>query len=99
MDEPPGQDQRRLHRLVVDVLVTDAQLARLPEVIGEALCAAPSEHDGPCRIAWSQSRRDSRDADEDDTDGWTPQEVAEADAHLRPVRVWDRADVDRSLGL
>ena len=46
-------EPRRVHRIVVDVLATEAQVPALFDVIGEALCAAPGEHDGPCRIAWT----------------------------------------------
>jgi hypothetical protein len=33
-------------------LATAEQAQRLQDVIGEALCDAPAEHPGPCRVAW-----------------------------------------------
>lgn len=93
------EGQRRPFRLQVDVLATPEQVQRLQRVIGEALCAAPEDHDGPCRIAWSMGYLDGADATEDGSSGLTPQDVAFLREHLGPVRVWPREDVDRSLGL
>ncbi|WP_432487716.1 hypothetical protein [Kineococcus sp. SYSU DK018] len=93
------QDARRPFRLQVDVLATPEQVQRLQQVIGEALCAAPEDHPGPCRIAWSMGHLDGAQVTEDGSSGLTPQDVASVREHLLPVPVWAREDVDRSLGL
>lgn len=90
-------DRRRVHRVVVDVLATEAQVDALFDVIGEALCAAPGDHDGPCRIAWSLA---STSEDGDGVSyGLGPDDVAHVRELLAPVEVWEPEDVDRSLGL
>ena len=55
--ESPGKrdDERKVIRLVFDVLATERQREALERAIGEALCAAPEEHEGPCRIGWTSS--------------------------------------------
>ncbi len=89
-----------MYRIVVDVLATEAQDLALQTVLGEAICAAPDEHDGPCRIAWQIGRAtwtgDESAADNYGLDAEAAQDVS---AQLRPIEVWSRSDVDRSLGL
>ncbi len=99
LDLQPVDDRRRPFRLYVDVLATPAQIERLQTVIGEALCAAPDDHNGPCRIAWSLGRFDSDHADVDGSGGLTPDDVAHMREHLEPIPVWPEAEVDRSLGV
>jgi hypothetical protein len=90
---------RKVHRIYVDVLATAEQLQALQDVIGEALCAAPGDHVGPCRIAWSLSFS-SEDPDGDqDGSGLSRENVADIREHLAPIEVWQADDVDRSLGI
>lgn len=42
-----------MFQLRIDLLLAPHQLDAVQRLLGEALCAAPSDHDGPCRIAWS----------------------------------------------
>ncbi|MCI2237986.1 hypothetical protein MO973_38015 [Paenibacillus sp. TRM 82003] len=103
MPEPPPQqpenDARQPFRLVVDVLATPEQVQELQEVIGEALCAAPGEHPGPCRTAWSIAYVGGGADDLDGSYGLDQQEAAFIREHLAQVPVWPRAEVDRDLGL
>ena len=94
-------DKRRVHRIVVDVLATDAQVVALQSVIGEAICAAPLEHDGPCRIAWQTAftTQTGGDVDEDGAFGLDVEAARSVRSDLEPVEVWPREEVDRSLGL
>ena len=83
------------------MLAAPHQMEALQRVLGEALCAAPSEHEGPCRIAWSMSylTEDLCDGDGDDaadTDGFDADHIRET---LTQVPVWPTADVDRNLGI
>jgi hypothetical protein len=90
---------RRPFRIVVDVLATAEQVQKLHGLIGEAVCAAPEDHSGPCRIAWSMSGAGS---DEDEYDGSYGLDAAEAEFirdQLESVPVWPKEDVDRSLGI
>jgi hypothetical protein len=99
-DSLPGvssTDDRRVYRIVVDVLATDAQVDALKDVIGEALCAAPGDHAGPCRIAWTLANT-SEDGD-GVSYGLGAEEVAFIREFLSPVEVWAPEDVDRSLGV
>lgn len=96
MHESP--DERGVHRIVVDVLATEAQVAALQTVIGEALCAAPADHDGPCRIAW-QTAFTTWTGSQDAGYGLDAAAAQGVRDDLEPVEVWPRADVDRSLGL
>lgn len=45
-------DGRQVVRFIVDALVTPEQVALVETLLGTALCGAPDEHSGPCRIAW-----------------------------------------------
>ena len=92
-------DRRRPFLLRVEVLATPEQVQRLQTVIGEALCAAPEDHEGPCRIAWSMGYFDSADAEDDGSGGLTPEDVAHMREHLGPIHVWPEAEVNRSLGV
>lgn len=90
-------EPRRVHRIAVDVLATPEQVPALFDVIGEALCAAPGDHDGPCRIAWTLA---STSEDGDGVSyGLRAADVALIRELLSPVEVWAPEDVDRSLGL
>ena len=83
---------------MVDVLATDDQQPALIRAIAAAVCGAPGDHDGPCRIAWSIASRAGADA-EDDGALLTPHDVQEITEDLRKVPVWPIEDVDRSLGI
>jgi len=99
--QPASPDDRKVFRIIVDVLATGEQVAALQDVIGEAICGAPGLHPGPCRIAWSIAHTSEND-DEDDTDlsyGLDSAEVAHTYEHLLPVEVWTRSEVDASLGI
>ena len=87
-----------MFQLRVDVLARPHQLAALQAVLGEALCAAPGDHDGPCRIAWSTHHVATMDDDVPGA-GLTKEETADIRENLEPVAVWSQAAVDRSLGL
>lgn len=91
-------DRRRPFRIEVDVLATPEQIGRLTTLLGEALCAAPEDHPGACRIAWTTSHADSADSDADGA-ALTADDVAFIHEILDPVPVWPEADVNRSLGL
>ena len=98
----PPRDEREPHRIVVDVLATRGQVDRLHQLIGELLCDAPWEHDGPCRIAWlinSVGEPEDPDDPDDVSYGFDAEAVASTREVLLPVEVWDEGDVDRSLGL
>ncbi|WP_146099691.1 hypothetical protein [Kineococcus xinjiangensis] len=86
-DQQLAVDRRRPFRLSVDVLATPGQVERLQTVIGEALCAAPDDHNGPCRIAWSLECADSDHADADGSGALTPDDVAHMREELGPVHV------------
>ena len=98
---PPAGDERRVHRIVVDVLATAEQVQALREAIGEALCGVPDlMHDGPCRIAWKAAFSSEKDiGDDESSHGLDREAVRHAYAELSPTEVWPREDVDRSLGL
>ncbi|WP_143175598.1 hypothetical protein [Cryptosporangium aurantiacum] len=84
---------------MVDVLATAEQVQMLHGIIGRAVCGAPDDHPGPCRIAWTMSGAGS---DEDDYDGSYGLDAPEAEfirEQLEPVPVWPKEDVDRSLGI
>jgi hypothetical protein len=92
-------DERRVHRIYVDVLATDEQLPALRRVIGEALCKAPDDHGGPCRIAWSIGFS-SEDPDGDQEGSQLSKEdIEDIRSELQPVEVWTVDAVNRSLGL
>lgn len=94
-------DDRKVFRIIVDVLATGEQVIAVQDIIGEAICGAPGFHPGPCRIAWSIAHTIEND-DEDDADcsyGLDAAEVAHTYEHLLPVEVWPRSDVDASLGI
>ncbi|WP_432493145.1 hypothetical protein [Kineococcus auxinigenes] len=103
MPEPslqqPAHDSRQPFRIVVDVLATPEQVHALQEVIGQALCAAPAEHPGACRTAWSMAHVGGGADGLDGSYGLDQEEAAFLREHLAQVPVWPRAEVDRSLGL
>ncbi|WP_344652531.1 hypothetical protein [Cryptosporangium japonicum] len=82
---------------MIDVLATAEQARRLQETLGEAVCGAPGDHAGPCRIAWTASYAGGDDVD--GSYGLDAEDAAFIREQLEPVAVWPRADVDRSLGL
>ena len=84
---------------MVEVLATAEQAQRLPDVLGEALCAAPVEHPGLCRIAWSITCLDATHDTSDGSNGLGADDAAFIREHLAPVAVWQPEDVNRSLGL
>jgi hypothetical protein len=95
------RDERRVYRIVVDVLATGAQLVPLQDVIGAALCDGPLLHEGACRVAWSLSYTAESD-EEDDADVSYGLDRAAVDGiyeHLLPIETWPSAAVDRSLGI
>lgn len=49
----PHHDGRRLYRLTFDILALPSQLDRVMELMKEALCDGPDDHQGPCNIAWT----------------------------------------------
>ena len=91
-------DDRQAFRIMVDVLATPQQITPLGEVIGEALCAAPGLHAGPCRVAWSMNVAAEFDADENGA-FLTPDDVSYIHEHLAPIEVWPPEAVDHSLGI
>jgi hypothetical protein len=91
-------DDRQAFRFMVDVLATPQQITALGEVIGEALCAAPGLHAGPCRVAWSMHVGAESDADEDGA-VLTSDDVRFIHEHLASVEVWPPEAVDHSLGI
>jgi len=93
-----ADDARRPFRIVVDVLATEAQVQKLKEIIGEAVCGAPDDHVGPCRIAWTMSYTGGDDAF-DGSYGLDAEAAEHVRNELEPVSVWPRNEVDRSLGL
>jgi hypothetical protein len=92
-------DDRRVHRIVVDVLARPDQVHALQDVIGTALCDAPLLHEGPCRVAWTLSYASEPDDDDEASYGLDRAAVADAYQHLLPIETWPPADVDASLGL
>lgn len=95
----PTRDERKPYRIVVDVLATEEQVDRLHELLGEVLCDAPSDHDGPCRIAWIMSGTGEPEEPDEVMYGFDVEDVALTREVLSPIEVWDQDDVDRSLGL
>ena len=96
---PVPTDDRQLFQLRLDVLAHPHQLEALQQLMGEAMCGAPEDHDGPCRIAWSASF--SAVEANDDMPGVV---ITEKDAlaireDLEAIPVWPRKDVDQSLGI
>lgn len=92
-------DSRHPFRLIVDVLATAEQAQRLQPVIAKALCAAPEDHPGPCRIAWSMALVGGDPSQADGSYGLDTREAIFVQEQLAPVLVWPPEDVDRSLGL
>jgi hypothetical protein len=91
-------DDRQAFRFMVDVLSTPQQISALYDVIGEALCAAPGNHVGACRVAWSMDVGEESNADEDGA-FLTPDDVSFIHEHLTPIEVWPQEAVDHSLGI
>ena len=81
------------------MLASDEQVQALQEVIGEALCGAPGDHPGPCRIAWSLSYSSEDPEGDQDGSALSLEAIADIREHLSPVEVWAPEDVDSSLGL
>jgi hypothetical protein len=96
-----ANDERKPFRIVMDVLATKDQIDRLHDILGELLCGAPPEHDGPCRIAWDMGSTGEPDtSDPDDVIyGYDADAAAFTREHLSPIEVWNKDAVDRSLGL
>ena len=103
MDRNEGRgdrgDDRRVHRIVVDVLATSDQVPALQDVIGAALCDGPLLHEGPCRVAWTLSHAGEPDDDDDVSYGLDRAAVDDAYEQLLPIETWSSADVNASLGL
>ncbi|TQS46855.1 hypothetical protein [Cryptosporangium phraense] len=96
---PADGEERWPFRIVVNVLATPEQVQRLQSVLGEALCAAPENHPGPCRIAWSMASAGGDEGALDGSYGLDRDEAVFIREELGPVPVWPREDVDRSLEL
>lgn len=97
--ESAEPDSRRPFRIVVDVLATAEQAQRLQKLLGEAVCGAPDDHPGPCRIAWTASYAGGDLDDLDGSYGLDAEDAASLREQLEPVPVWPKEDVDSSLGL
>jgi hypothetical protein len=89
-------DDRRVVRLVVDVLTTPEAVHLLSTLVGDALCGLPDDHDGPCRVAWRIAHRMEGD-DDAHVVGLTPGDVEQARAALGALEVLDPADALASL--
>jgi len=91
-------DDRQVFQLRLDVLAHPHQLEVLQQLMGEAMCGAPGDHDGPCRIAWSASF--SAVEANDDMSGVeiTEEDVLAIREDLEAIPVWPQEDVDHSLG-
>lgn len=82
-------DRREPLEIRISVLATKEQALALQELIGEAICGAPLDHDGPCRVAWGAyvatelSQKERKDIREE----------------LDRVETWHGDEVDRSLGI
>ena len=88
-------DPRQPFRLVIDVLATAEQAQRLQGILGAAVCGAPTDHVGPCRIAWTEAYVGG-----DEFEGSYGLDAAEAAftrEQLEPIPVLPTADVDQSL--
>lgn len=83
------EDPRRPIRIVVEVLATEEQALALQEVVGAAICGAPVERSGPCRVAWTTGCETEFSQEDQEF-------IREI---LEPVETWDQSEVDRSLGL
>ncbi|WP_088281066.1 hypothetical protein [Kineosporia sp. A_224] len=89
-------DDRRVVRLVVDVLATPEQVHLLATLVGDALCGLPDDHEGPCRVAW----RISHGVEGDGAAGpvaLTPADVAQVRAALGALEVLAPDDALASL--
>ena len=89
-------DDRRVVRLVVDVLATPEQVHLVSTLVGDALCGLPDDHEGPCRVAW----RITHGVEGDDAAGpvvLAPADVAQVRAALGALEVLAPADALASL--
>ena len=92
-------DERRVFQLRIDVLAHPHQMEALQELMGEAMCGAPLNHDGPCRIAWSAHLAAAVEDENMPGVEMTEEEALTIREDLERIPVWPRAGVDQSLGL
>ncbi|WP_143447479.1 hypothetical protein [Kineosporia sp. R_H_3] len=89
-------DDRRVVRLVVDVLATPEQVHLLSTLVGDALCGLPDDHEGPCRVAWRIAHAVEGEA-ADGPVALAPADVAQVRAALGALEVLAPADALASL--
>jgi hypothetical protein len=92
-------DERQVFQLRIDVLAHPLQLEALQQLMGEVMCGAPGDHDGPCRIAWSASFAAAVPNEEMPGAEITEGEASAIREDLEKIPVWSKTAVDRSLGL
>lgn len=87
---------RRVHRVVLDLMLTEPQAETLPELLEKALCAAPPDHEGPCRVAWSMLLLSEDDLDDEDEFvlRWTQEVVLNIRKDLEKIVVLSDSDLD-----